>query len=224
MSNATTTDRFWMHGGSAQLHGQLYRGLGVVAEVSGAHTGGINSSGVGLDDVTATFGPRYTWSPPTAGTRSSARLWLEKPTASSSVFPTVRGATDSSNSLVWGRRWNEFVAVAAYGSASAKQAGCGPSSPTAQPNSQLSAPRRRSCPPVPIKTLSSRKFEDRPLGPTLLPNESFRRSFQRAFSRWLCGVAHGLRKDGLVAGIERGSHKQDGGDAAYDLDEVRGFL
>jgi hypothetical protein len=30
-------------------------------------------------------------------------------------------------------------------------------------------------------------------------------------------------KDGLVAGIARGSHKQDGGDAAYDLDEVRGF-
>lgn len=99
MSNATTTDRFWMHGGSAQLHGQLYRGLGVVAEVSGAHRGSINSSGVGLDIVTATFGPRYTWSPTHSRYSIFGQALVGEASGFASVFPTVRGAIDSSNSL-----------------------------------------------------------------------------------------------------------------------------
>ena len=52
--------RFWMQGGSAEVHGQFYRGLGVVGDITGMHTGGVNSSSAGLDLVTATFGPRYT--------------------------------------------------------------------------------------------------------------------------------------------------------------------
>jgi hypothetical protein len=99
MSNATTTDRFWMQGGSAQLHGQLYRGLGVVAEVSGTHTGSINSSGVGLDIVTATFGPRYTWSPARSRYSIFGQALVGEANGFASVFPTVRGASDSSNSL-----------------------------------------------------------------------------------------------------------------------------
>jgi hypothetical protein len=62
LSNVTAGAHFWMQGGSIQVHGQFWRGLGVVADVAGQHTGNINNSGVGLDLVTATFGPRYTWS------------------------------------------------------------------------------------------------------------------------------------------------------------------
>jgi hypothetical protein len=60
-SNTVGSNSFWMQGGSVQIHGQFWRGLGVVADVSGQHTGNMHGSGVGLDLVTATFGPRYTY-------------------------------------------------------------------------------------------------------------------------------------------------------------------
>jgi peptidoglycan-associated lipoprotein len=61
---------FWMQGGSVELSGQAYRGLGVVADVTGLHTA---SAGVDtpLNLVTTTFGPRYTWQ--THARRSSGR-------------------------------------------------------------------------------------------------------------------------------------------------------
>jgi len=60
-NNATTGRNFWMQGGRVQAHGQFWRGLGVVADVAGMHSGNIQGSGVGLDLVTVTFGPRYSW-------------------------------------------------------------------------------------------------------------------------------------------------------------------
>ena len=60
-TNIDTSSRFWMQGGSAQLHGQFWHGLGVVADVAETHTANMHNSGVGLDLVTATFGPRCTW-------------------------------------------------------------------------------------------------------------------------------------------------------------------
>ena len=61
-ANVTTGSSFWMQGGSVEIHGQFWRGLGVVADVGALHTGDAHSTGVGLDLVTATFGPRYTQS------------------------------------------------------------------------------------------------------------------------------------------------------------------
>src|SRR5579871_3644087 len=55
--------KFWMQGGSIQLCGQFWHGLGEVVDISGLHSAQI-SSGVGLDMVTVTFGPRYTWGRP----------------------------------------------------------------------------------------------------------------------------------------------------------------
>lgn len=60
-SNVVTGDSFWMQGGSIQVHGHFWRGLGAVADVSALHTAAINGTTVGLDLVTATFGPRYSW-------------------------------------------------------------------------------------------------------------------------------------------------------------------
>jgi len=42
------------------VEGRFWRGLGVVADVNGHHTANMHVSRVGLDLVTATFGPRYT--------------------------------------------------------------------------------------------------------------------------------------------------------------------
>lgn len=62
-SNAAGGSSFWLQGGSVQMHAQFWHGLGAVADVAGLHRGNIQSSGIGLDLVTATFGPRYTWAP-----------------------------------------------------------------------------------------------------------------------------------------------------------------
>lgn len=89
----------WMQGGTVQMHGQFYRGWGVVADISDAHIANIHGTGVGLDLVTATFGPRYTWMP--AHTRYSlftqalgGEAW-----GMNSVFPHPGGATTTDNSL-----------------------------------------------------------------------------------------------------------------------------
>ena len=62
-ANVITGHHFWMQGGRVELDGDFYRGLGVVADVAGMHQGNIDSSGVSLSLVTATFGPRFTWRP-----------------------------------------------------------------------------------------------------------------------------------------------------------------
>jgi hypothetical protein len=98
-SNATGGSAFWMQGGSVQLHGQVDHGIGVVAEVSGMHTGNIHSSGVGLDWVTATFGPRYTWSPAHRKTSLFGQCLVGEVNAFHSVFPSPNGAIDSTDGL-----------------------------------------------------------------------------------------------------------------------------
>lgn len=62
-SNQLGGSRFWLAGAGMQAHDRFYGGWGLVADISGMHKANINSSGVGLDMVTAVFGPRYTWAP-----------------------------------------------------------------------------------------------------------------------------------------------------------------
>jgi hypothetical protein len=99
LSDLVSGSRFWMQGGSAQIHGQFYGGWGVVADISGAHIANINATGVGLDLVTATFGPRYTWRP--AHTRYSVygQGLVGEAWGRNSVFPNSAGAATTANSL-----------------------------------------------------------------------------------------------------------------------------
>jgi hypothetical protein len=90
---------FWMQGGSAQLHGQIYRGLGVVADVAGMHASNINATGVGLDLVTATFGPRYTWSHPHAKYALYAQALAGLGIGFNSIFPAASGANTTASNL-----------------------------------------------------------------------------------------------------------------------------
>src|SRR5258708_38672691 len=73
-ANLTTNPSFWMQGGSAELAGQLWRGLAGVANITGLHTGG-GTSGVPLSIVTDTFGPRYRWSIPTKMSRREVSVF-----------------------------------------------------------------------------------------------------------------------------------------------------
>ena len=54
------TTSFCLQGGAVELHGRFYRGLGVVASVTGMHEGSNSSLIAPLDLVTVVFGPRYT--------------------------------------------------------------------------------------------------------------------------------------------------------------------
>lgn len=95
----TAGPRFWMQGGGAQIHGRFYRGWGAVADISGTHIASINSTGVGLDLVTATFGPRYTWSPKHRRYSVFAQGLGGEAWGMNSVFPNSAGATTTANSF-----------------------------------------------------------------------------------------------------------------------------
>jgi hypothetical protein len=98
-ANVITSNAFWMQGGIVQVHGQFWRGLGVVADIAGQHTTNINSSGVALDMVTATFGPRYTWSPPHSRSSLFGEGLAGDAFAFNGLFPTASGPDTSSFNL-----------------------------------------------------------------------------------------------------------------------------
>lgn len=90
---------FWMQGGAAQIHGQFYGGWGAVADIAGVHIANINSSSVGLDLVTATFGPRYTWKPAYHRYSLYGQGLLGQAWGMNSVFPGPSGADAVANSM-----------------------------------------------------------------------------------------------------------------------------
>jgi hypothetical protein len=51
---------FWMQGGSIEVAGYVGHGLAAVADITGLHEGSSGTSGVPINLVTDTFGPRYT--------------------------------------------------------------------------------------------------------------------------------------------------------------------
>lgn len=86
------SDRFWMHGGSAEAAFTLYRGFGLAVNVNGEHGSGI-APGVDVSKVSFVIGPRYSYNT----TRFTER-WLK--TRSTSVFgETLVGAVHAFNGL-----------------------------------------------------------------------------------------------------------------------------
>jgi hypothetical protein len=85
--SASTGQNFWMEGGAAEMGFTLGRGVGLVADLSGLHTGSIGSSGVSLDMTTVTFGPRYRWSPHRRWSAYGQAL-VGEATGYNSQFPT----------------------------------------------------------------------------------------------------------------------------------------
>jgi len=95
-----------------QLHAQFWRGLGVVADVSGVHESSMNGSGAGLDLVTVAFGPRYSWTTPWTTPRVPhlsriprlhsalfGQLLVGEANGLNSVFPHSYGASESASSF-----------------------------------------------------------------------------------------------------------------------------
>jgi hypothetical protein len=99
MSNTIAGQSFWMEGGNLEVAGQFFHGVSVVADICGTHTADFGSSGVGLDLVTATFGPRYTWRKPKKRYEFFGQALLGEANGFNSVFPAAGGAQDSAYSM-----------------------------------------------------------------------------------------------------------------------------
>lgn len=96
-ANQIPSSSFWMQGGGLQIEGRFYHGLGAVADVTSLHVANINSTGVGLDLVTATFGPRYTWS--SKRYEFYAQALAGDATGLNSIFPSSTSANTTATSM-----------------------------------------------------------------------------------------------------------------------------
>jgi hypothetical protein len=99
LANVTTGNAFWMQGGSAQIHDQLWHGLGVAGNVIGLHTGNMHSSSVGLDLIAYTAGLRYTWAWPRGRISYFGEVLGGGVHGANSIFPTRSQINSSANSL-----------------------------------------------------------------------------------------------------------------------------
>lgn len=88
-----------MQGASVQVHGQFFRGWGVVADISGLHANMLPHSTTGLDLVTADFGPRYTWLPVHHRLALFGQFLVGEAFGMNSIFPSSGGVSSSANGL-----------------------------------------------------------------------------------------------------------------------------
>lgn len=99
-SNTTAGNSFWLQGGNAQIAETFYHGLGAVANITATHASNIQSAGVNLTLVSATFGLRYAENLPAyKSSRRRLRAFGEAlggvANGTSSVFPASGGAQSS---------------------------------------------------------------------------------------------------------------------------------
>lgn len=97
---------FWLHGGSANAAFTFFHGLGVAANLTGNHASDIQS-GVDLDKVMFTMGPRYTYSPEkwknrylgSHGVAIFGEGLIGGVHAFNSIFPSSKGAQGAASSF-----------------------------------------------------------------------------------------------------------------------------
>lgn len=98
-SNLTPGQFFWQQGGDAELSATFYHGLGLAMNIAGSEAQNIAGSGVDLNMVTATFGPRYTQTLPSHKLAVFGQGLIGVSNAWNSVFPETTGATTDANSF-----------------------------------------------------------------------------------------------------------------------------
>ena len=95
-SNLVATPTFWQPGGSVEVSAQVYRGLGLAANVTGNNVPNAANSGIGLSIVSANFGPRYTYYRPIGAEHKRTiavfgQGLIGQAWGFNSYFPTVTG-------------------------------------------------------------------------------------------------------------------------------------
>jgi peptidoglycan-associated lipoprotein len=99
-SNLTTSNRFWLNGGAAELNIRLVRGFGVTTSVLGLHAGN-TVGGAPVNLVTETFGPSYTITRPLRSHSMSffARGLFGEANGFDGVYPSPGGPITSATSF-----------------------------------------------------------------------------------------------------------------------------
>lgn len=100
-ANTTSPKQFWQNGGSVELHGQVWKRWGVVGRLDVLHTSNMEGTGVGLDLITATFGPRYTWTPRMSRFRYYGEILGGNSEGLNSKFPIQSGFETSADSAAF---------------------------------------------------------------------------------------------------------------------------
>ena len=100
-ANIVPGNNFWLQGGSLQIHAPLWHGWGAVADIAGLHTANMHGKGVGLDLVTFTFGPRYTWAAPRCRYAFFGQFLAGQAQGSNSAFPGPGAVNSSATSLAF---------------------------------------------------------------------------------------------------------------------------
>jgi hypothetical protein len=98
-ANVTIGDEFGMQGGSLQAEAKVWHRFYGVADFAGFHASDVNQSGVGLDLLTATFGPRYVWSPAHRRVTLFGQALVGEAFGLDGIFPTSNGVKSTASSL-----------------------------------------------------------------------------------------------------------------------------
>jgi hypothetical protein len=102
-TNPVAGSNSWLTGGAIELGADVWRGLGIAADVQGLHVSSIGSQGVPFDMVVTTFGPRYRYTKPISSERRTISAFgqalLGEAIAFHSLFPSSQGTTGSAHSL-----------------------------------------------------------------------------------------------------------------------------
>ena len=96
-SNLTPGQFFWRQGGVFELSAQGPHGFGIAMNIAGSEATNIRGTGIDLDSLTTTFGPRYTFHHRKAsvfgqGLIGESHAW-------NSLFPQAGGAVMSFNTF-----------------------------------------------------------------------------------------------------------------------------
>jgi hypothetical protein len=100
-ANTTSPYQFWQNGGSVELHGQFWKGLGVVGRVDVLHNSNMQHTGIGLDLVTAAAGPRYTLNPGKGRFSYYGEVLGGNSKGLNSKFPVDSGFVDNADSAAF---------------------------------------------------------------------------------------------------------------------------
>lgn len=96
-SNLTPGQFFWRQGGAFELSAEAYHGFGLAMNIAGSTATNINGTGVDLNTLSTTAGPRYTWHRRKVavfgqGLIGESHAW-------NSLFPQTGGAVSSFDSF-----------------------------------------------------------------------------------------------------------------------------
>jgi hypothetical protein len=98
-SNLTTGNVFWMQGGTFELSANVSHGFGLAMNIAGSEASNILGTGIDLNLLTTTFGPRYTWNKRSGKFAVFGQGLIGESHGWNSLFPATGGATTDFNSF-----------------------------------------------------------------------------------------------------------------------------